>query len=675
MSSSIIGQTLGNKYEILELLGRGGMATVYKGYQADIDRYVAIKVLAPQHGHSDEFVQRFQLEARTIARLQHPHILPVYDYGTQGDVLYLAVAYIASGSLADRIDGGPMPLRQIERYLREVAAALDYAHRQNIIHRDIKPDNILINSEGYSVLSDFGIAKLVGADDSRLTATGGLVGTPAYMAPEQVHGGEIGPATDIYALGVVTYEMLTGRQPYMADTPLRTVMMHVTEPVPRLSQSMSGFPPALESVMLRVMAKDPVDRYRTATDFAESFSKAIEDVAGSPTMDSPPETLILQDTKSLMADASTTASAANSETSPTIIVQSPTNTLLLLGGLAIIALLVVAIAALVIFTLNQNEAPPTPAPTATVAVAQVTAAPTFGRATFNSTQSLGDTLNLRVEGLRVGGGGSRYVVWLIGPDSETPVNVGTVNVDALGNGVFSYTDAEGRFLPGMFNQVVITREQDADVETPSGEVTFRGEYPVSLANALTAILVESADGIDGASLETSVLAEAELGERHGNLAAESGNLGGMLTHVEHTINILQGTEDDFNSNGRGENPSSAKLGVPYFLDLIEAQLDEALADPGTTLQIQAEAELIRVCIENARFTLDNVLEVQDALLAAESVEAVAEERAESVRLLNVLVNGEDLNSNDQIEPFEGECSLVQIETYGVLAGAIDIVEG
>src|SRR5690606_5020985 len=135
--------------------------------------------------------------------------------------------------------GGPMPLRQIERYLREVAAALDYAHRQNVIHRDIKPDNILINSEGYSVLSDFGIAKLVGADDSRLTATGGLVGTPAYMAPEQVHGGEIGPATDIYALGVVTYEMLTGRQPYMADTPLRTVMMHVTEPVPRLSQSMS----------------------------------------------------------------------------------------------------------------------------------------------------------------------------------------------------------------------------------------------------------------------------------------------------------------------------------------------------------------------------------------------------------------------------------------------------
>src|SRR5690606_30101606 len=128
-------------------------------------------------------------------------------------------------------------------------------------------------------------------------------------------------------------------------------------------------------------------------DFAESFSKAIEDVAGSPTVDSPPETLILQDTKSLMADASTMASAANSETSPTIIVQSPTNTLLLLGGLAIIALLVVAIAALVIFTLNRNGAP-APAPTATVAVAQVTAAPTFGRATFNTTQSLGDTLNL-----------------------------------------------------------------------------------------------------------------------------------------------------------------------------------------------------------------------------------------------------------------------------------------
>jgi hypothetical protein len=337
----------------------------------------------------------------------------------------------------------------------------------------------------------------------------------------------------------------------------------------------------------------------------------------------------------------------------------------------------IAVVALVLFTINQNAqspATPTPAPTAVV-VAQATAAPNFGRATFSTSQALGDTLNLRLQGLRVIEPDPRLVVWLIGPDSEAPVNIGTVNVDALGNGLFTYTDPEGRFLPGLFNQIVITNEEDDEAEAPAGPVAFRGEYPAVVASALKSILLESEDGINGDSLAASVLAEAELGERHGNLAAGSSNLGGMLTHVEHTINILNGTEDDYNGNQRGENPSSAKLGVPYFLDLIESELDEALADPGATTQLQAEAELIRVCIENARFTMDHVLEVQNTLLEAESIEAIEDERAESIRLLTILVNGEDLNGNSQIEPFEGECSLAQIETYGVLAGAFDIVEG
>src|SRR5690606_9923554 len=240
-SSSLIGQKLGNRYKIVELLGKGGMATVYKAYQEEIDRFVAIKVLPPHPGHDSEFAERFRLEARTIARLQHPHILPGYDYGTEGDIVYLAVAYVEGGSLSDRIDRGPMPLRTVETYLREIASALDYAHRQGVVHRDIKPDNILINSEGYTLLGDFGIVKLL-SGESKLTATGGLVGTPAYMAPEQAQGGEIGPATDIYSLGVVAYEMITGRQPYTADTPLQVMMKHVTEPVPRITAIKDDLP-------------------------------------------------------------------------------------------------------------------------------------------------------------------------------------------------------------------------------------------------------------------------------------------------------------------------------------------------------------------------------------------------------------------------------------------------
>src|SRR5690349_9065847 len=225
-------------YQITELLGQGGMATVYKGYREDIDRFVAVKVLPPHPGLDHQFIDRFKLEARTIARLQHPHILQLYDYGVEDDIIYLVMAYVAGGSLATLMDKGPVPLHEIERLLRQVAGALDYAHRQGIVHRDIKPDNVLLDKEGNALLADFGIVKIVsgetdGSTNPALTQTGGLVGTPAYMAPEQGSGkSDITASADLYSLGVVVYEMLTGEQPYTADTPMQVVIKHITDPVP-----------------------------------------------------------------------------------------------------------------------------------------------------------------------------------------------------------------------------------------------------------------------------------------------------------------------------------------------------------------------------------------------------------------------------------------------------------
>ena len=175
MSTSLVGQKLG-KYQVTEQLGQGGMATVYKAYQPEIDRYVAIKVLPQALAADTQFVKRFRLEARTIARLQHPHILPLYDYGDENGILYLVMAYAESGSLADRIRQGAIPLPEIEHIFDEVSSALDYAHRQNVIHRDIKPDNILIDHEGHSLLSDFGIVKLMensAGATATLTESGG----------------------------------------------------------------------------------------------------------------------------------------------------------------------------------------------------------------------------------------------------------------------------------------------------------------------------------------------------------------------------------------------------------------------------------------------------------------------------------------------------------------------
>lgn len=686
-SSSLIGQTLGNKYRIIELLGKGGMATVYKGYQEEIDRFVAIKVLPPHPGQDAEFVERFRLEARTIARLQHPHILPVYDYGTEGDILYLAIAYVEGGSLGDKIDSGPMPLKTVESYLREIASALDYAHRRGIVHRDIKPDNILINSEGYTLMSDFGIAKLL-SGESKLTATGGMVGTPAYMAPEQAQGVEVGPAADIYALGVVAYEMITGKQPYVADTPLQVVMKHVTDPVPRITEALASVPAALENVMLRVLAKNPADRYPTATAFVEDFSRAIAGqtvepptitVSTNAMMPDPPETMRFTSAPQGTVVGSTTQSMP----APA----STNNTLLILGGLTIIALLVIAIVALVIFALNQNNASGADPTVTAVAVQNTTAAtqaiagpPTaapqksFGKATFSTARAIGDTLTMQAQDWTPTSPGESYVVWLMNTENNDMLGVGTVPINALGSGTLTYTDPDGRFLLGLYNAIGVSREASMG-DAPTGEVVYNGSYPLALAHALTSILSASEDGLNGGSLADGTLGEAELARQHGNLAAGASNVAGLRLHTEHTINILLGTEDDYNGNGRGENPSSSKLGVGHFLDLIESSLDEALAEPDVPLSVQNEAELMRVCVINARHTIDQIIPLQTPILAANDLADVQDDLATSTGLLDVLLQGTDLDGNGRVDPYEGECSLQQIPTFGVLAAVIDIHEG
>ena len=277
MSTSLVGQKLG-KYQVTEQLGQGGMATVYKAYQPEIDRYVAVKVLPQALAADAQFVKRFRLEARTIARLQHPHILPLYDYGDENGILYLIMAYAEGGSLADRIRNGAIPLPEIEHIFDEVSSALDYAHRQNVIHRDIKPDNILIDHEGHSLLSDFGIVKLLensAGATATLTESGGIIGTPAYMSPEQAQGLPLGPQSDIYSFGIVIYEMIVGAQPFSAETPMQIAIKHITTPVPPVIDSRSNLPVALDAVMQHALTKDPEQRYASIRDFYEDFRRVL----------------------------------------------------------------------------------------------------------------------------------------------------------------------------------------------------------------------------------------------------------------------------------------------------------------------------------------------------------------------------------------------------------------
>jgi len=277
--SGYIGKRLGS-YTIVEQVGQGGMATVFKAYQPSMDRYVAVKIL-PSHFTEDEtFVARFTQEARTLARLEHPHILPVHDYGEQEGSTYLVMRYIDAGTLKDLIAGrGPLELNEAARIMGQLGRALGYAHSQGIIHRDIKPTNVLIDEPGNAFLTDFGIAKLV-AGTAQFTATGTIVGTPAYMSPEQCMGQTLDHRSDIYSLGIVLYEMLTGGVPFDAETPLAVLMQHVNAPLPLPRQIKLDLPEVVERVILKALAKAPDDRFQTAEEMVETLERA---VAGLPT--------------------------------------------------------------------------------------------------------------------------------------------------------------------------------------------------------------------------------------------------------------------------------------------------------------------------------------------------------------------------------------------------------
>ncbi len=262
MMQDLSGQKL-SQYELRERLGRGGMAEVYKAYQTGMDRFVAIKVMLGQLSDDEEFVERFRREAQSVGRLRHPNIVQVFDFGIENDVYYMAMEFIEGGNLKAFISqkGKVPPIEAID-ILLQLVDALDYAHKADMIHRDVKPANIMFVDEKQIILTDFGIAKIL--SEAGLTTSGAHVGTPAYMSPEAGRGDTVDARADLYALGIILYEMLTGEAPYSADTPLAVVLKHINAPLPTRQDYGHDIPEVLESIIVKAMAKDPNDRYQTA---------------------------------------------------------------------------------------------------------------------------------------------------------------------------------------------------------------------------------------------------------------------------------------------------------------------------------------------------------------------------------------------------------------------------
>ncbi len=276
---NLVGHTLG-QYELRALLGAGGMGAVYRGFQVGLRREVAVKVLPTALAQDSNYIARFNREAEISASLEHAHIVPVYDYGTQDGISYVVMRLLTGGSLADRLriaedEKRPLPsLPEIAAMLRQLAGALDYAHNRGVIHRDLKPGNIMFDNQGDAFLVDFGIAKLLKATTS-LTGTGMGVGTPSFMPPEQWRSEELTAAADQYALAIVVYMMLTGHMPFEADTPFQAMHKHLNEPPTPPQTYRPEVPQAVSLVLDRALAKDPAARFPTVTAFAQAFDSAI----------------------------------------------------------------------------------------------------------------------------------------------------------------------------------------------------------------------------------------------------------------------------------------------------------------------------------------------------------------------------------------------------------------
>ncbi len=306
--NSIHVRTLG-RYHLLEQIGKGGMAAVFKAYDPKNDRNIAIKVLSPAMAQHGQFSQRFRREAEVVMKLNHPNIVPVEDFGEENGYAYLVMPLLQVGSLTDRLQEGPISPREGSRLMEQVCNALQFAHDQGVIHRDVKPSNILMDAEGNALLSDFGLARI---HDASVSLTGSaLLGTPAYMSPEQARGDPVDARGDQYSLGVILYQLSTGTLPFDAETPMAVLMKHINEPLPLARARSPNVPEVVEHVILKATAKNPNDRFESVAEMNHAFQAAIAHVRdprsyAAPKIDLPPPTMSMHPAHRLQAQERST---------------------------------------------------------------------------------------------------------------------------------------------------------------------------------------------------------------------------------------------------------------------------------------------------------------------------------------------------------------------------------
>jgi len=640
--STWIGRTI-SKVVIEEFIGRGGMAEVFRGRHTTLNRPVAVKLLHAHLSDEDTLLTRFKTEAQAVATLRHTNIVQVFDFDVIEDRPYMVMELIEGLNLQVLLKslgqaGRRMTPQEVAQLVGPLASALDYAHKRGIVHRDIKPANVMLRSESgpidplqplpadtQPVLMDFGIARI--ADAGRMTASGALIGTPAYMSPEQVQSHPIDARSDIYSFGIMIYEMLSGELPFDADTQASLILAHITEPPKPLNIGNAQ----LQRVIDRALSKRPEERWQTAGALSSALSDVLRGLPVTGTSYIPvrgatpaPPTIEITGPVTPPGHETPPATLSGPTMGGTPIVWVGAG----LGALALVA--VIVLAALVLGGGIQPITEPgvgSPAvQTATHAAEQRPATPAFsgtpvGEASINETE-----LTLSLPDLPAAPENGRYEAWLIGP-TEDPVSLGPV---APGD-TLELPSPDGSPLLPRFTGIAISVEPAGDEDPAlSGPIAFEGQLDDEILDHLRILTTYTL--LRDAPFEVALLEglQSQAGHHDSHLGfaldgIESGSLENAKTHGEHVVNIIAGAEGaefaDWNGDGRADNPGDG-VGLRTYLLLLRDASSGAGAS-AQALRVQESTEAVLQKVEESLLR-SRSLTSQDTLEGARELASVIE---------------------------------------------------
>ncbi|KAA3662753.1 MAG: serine/threonine protein kinase, partial [Chloroflexi bacterium] len=647
---NLTGQTLG-KYKLIRRLGKGGMAQVYQANQPTIDRMVAVKVLHSHLAESDDFVTRFKREARSLGQLQHPNIVRVIDFDASGEMYFMVMDYIPGKTLRDYLDEqGALSSSEALTLSGQLTDALAYAHQNGMIHRDIKPANVMFADIDctQAVLTDFGITRLMG-DDS-LTMTGALVGTPAYMSPEAVLGEKVDGRSDIYSLGVILYEMVTGRTPYQGNTPLSLVVKQVHEPLTSPLEHNPDLPLPLVNILEKSLAKSAEDRYQTAEELLAAIQEAQQSLGDTAYSATIAGTKQVAET-AVYPDPPTTIKPKQTTTNRTPwIVGGVLAAIILFAGIFLISRnnnasdeTATSTALSAGISITQTTAPtiepaatdvpaliadPTkPAPEPTVEpTSEPTAKPTETAVSipfdtpnrFGGLRFTDNGITLQINRVLQPPADFHHELWLESSNGDL-LNMGEVVVE---NGrIFTTVDLNENVLPTTSRVLLSVEPDEIDATEITGDIAFTGELTDAFISEIRQVLV---DGGDGVGLLDNALGQTAVAAQHAGFSLDAlaaNNLTEAKQHLEHVVNILDGESGerfgDVNLDGQTQNPGNG-IGVRVYLEKSREHLQQALqTDSITIVQQQQGAEAI-AAVDNSLITLENIFDNALTMLSTDT---------------------------------------------------------